>query len=104
MNDLFSVSIQISLKLILKGPMENKSALVQVMAWRLTGDKPLPEPRMTKSIDAYVVQSKYEKTHHKLQQKTKLPPSCRKFCVDFKNRNFTKINRVEPFQISRYLF
>ena len=36
--------------------------------------------------------------------KTKLPPSCRKFCVDFKNKKFTKINRVAPFQISQYLW
>ena len=35
--------------------------------------------------------------------KTKWPPSCRKFCVDFKNEKFTKINRVEPFQISHYI-
>ena len=35
--------------------------------------------------------------------KTKWPPSCRKFCVDFKNKKFTKINRVEPFQISHYI-
>ena len=49
-----------------------------------------------------LVQSKYEKTHHKLQQK-KRPPSYRKFCVDFKNEKFTKINRVEPFQISHFI-
>ena len=35
--------------------------------------------------------------------KTKWPPFCRKFCVDFKNEKFTKINRVEPFQISHYI-
>ena len=27
--------------------MDNKSVLVQVMAWRQTGDKPLPEPMLT---------------------------------------------------------
>ena len=35
--------------------------------------------------------------------KTKWPPSCRKLCVDFKNEKFTKINRVEPFQMSHYI-
>ena len=35
--------------------------------------------------------------------KTKWPPSCRKFCVDFKNEKFTKIKRVEPFQMSLYV-
>ena len=53
--------------------------------------------------DGILVQSKYEKTHHKLQQKTKLPPSCWKFCVDFKNKMFTKINRGDSCQILKYL-
>ena len=29
------------------GPINNKPALVQIMAWRRTGDKPLSEPVMT---------------------------------------------------------
>ena len=37
-----------------KGPNGNKSALVQVMAWRRTGDKPLPEPMMPQFPDAYM--------------------------------------------------
>ena len=43
---------QISLKFVPKGPIHNKSALVQVMAWHQTGDKPLPEPRMTQLTDS----------------------------------------------------
>ena len=43
-NEKFCISIRISLKFVPKGPINNKSALVQVMAWRRTGDKPLPEP------------------------------------------------------------
>ena len=39
------VLIKISLKF---GSIFNMSALVQVMEWRLTGDKPLPEPILTK--------------------------------------------------------
>ena len=34
---------QIPLKVISEGPIENKSALVQVMAWLLTDDSWLPE-------------------------------------------------------------
>ena len=30
----------------------NKAAIVQVMAWRRTGDKPLPEPMRTQFNDA----------------------------------------------------
>ena len=32
----------------------NKPALVQVMAWCQTGEKPLPEPMMTQFAEAYV--------------------------------------------------
>ena len=35
-------------------PIDKKSALVQLMAWRQTGDKLLPEPTMTMFIDAYM--------------------------------------------------
>ena len=54
MNDKFYISIQIILKFVPKGPIDNKSALVQVMAWCRTGDKPLPEPMLTKFTDAYM--------------------------------------------------
>ena len=48
------IPIQISLKLVPKSPIDNKPALVQVMAWRRAGDKPLPEPMMTQLTDAYM--------------------------------------------------
>ena len=32
----------------------DRAALVSVTAWRRTGDKPLPEPMMTQSTDAYM--------------------------------------------------
>ena len=48
------ILIQISLKLIPRSPIDNKSALVQVMAWRRTGDKLLPERMMTQFTDAYM--------------------------------------------------
>ena len=43
LNENISVSIQISLKSVSKGLIDNRSALVQVMAWRRRGNKPLPE-------------------------------------------------------------
>ena len=46
MNEKFCILIQISLPFVPKGPIYNKLALVQVMAWRWTGDKALPEPMM----------------------------------------------------------
>ena len=48
------ILIQISLKFIPRSQTDNKPALVQVMAWRPTGDKPLPEPMMTQFADAYM--------------------------------------------------
>ena len=48
------ISITISLKFIPKGPIDYKSALVQVMAWHRTGEKPLPESMLTQFTDAYI--------------------------------------------------
>ena len=48
------ILIRISLKLVPKGPIDNKSALVWVMAWRRTGDKPLLGPMLTQFTDAYL--------------------------------------------------
>ena len=39
-----------------KGPIDNKSALVQVMAWRWTGGKSLLEPMLTQFTAAYMRQ------------------------------------------------
>ena len=39
-------SIEISLKFVPKGPIDNIPALVQIMAWRRRGDKPLSELMM----------------------------------------------------------
>ena len=54
MNEKFCILIQISLKFVPKGPIDNKSALIQVMAWRRTGDKPLPEPMLNQFTDVYM--------------------------------------------------
>ena len=54
MNEKFCFFIRFPLKFAPKGPIDNKSALVQVMTWCQTGIKPLPEPIMTQFIDAYM--------------------------------------------------
>ena len=41
-------------KFVPNGPIDKKSALVQVMAWHRTGDKPLSEPMLTQFTDAYM--------------------------------------------------
>ena len=45
-NENVGVLIEISLKFVPKGPINNIPALVQIMAWRRPGDKPLSEPMM----------------------------------------------------------
>ena len=52
-NENVWVSIKISLKFVPKGPINNISALVQIMAWRRSGDKPLSEPMMV-SLLTYI--------------------------------------------------
>ena len=44
LNENVGISTKISLKFVPKSPIDSKSALVQVMAWRRTGDKLLPGP------------------------------------------------------------
>ena len=53
-DDIFKcMSINISLRFVSKGQINNITKLVQVMAWRHPGDKPLSEPMMVKFTDAY---------------------------------------------------
>ena len=47
LNENIRIVIQISLNVVPMGLIDNTPALVQVMAWRRTGDKPLPEAMMT---------------------------------------------------------
>ena len=54
LNGNVRISVQFSLKFVPKGPIDNKSALVQVMACRLYGAKPLSEPMLTQFTDAYM--------------------------------------------------
>ena len=46
LNENVRISIKISLKFVPKGPINNIPSLVQIMAWRRSGDKPLSEPMM----------------------------------------------------------
>ena len=45
-NENVSISIKILLEFILKCPINNIPAFVQILAWRRLGDKPLSEPIM----------------------------------------------------------
>ena len=47
-NENVWILIKISLKLVPQGPINNIPALVQIMAWRRPGDKPLSRPMIVK--------------------------------------------------------
>ena len=49
LNENLLISIKISLKFVPMGPISNIPALVQIMAWRRPGDKPLSELMMVSS-------------------------------------------------------
>ena len=53
-NESVWITITISRKFVPKGPIDYKSALVKVMAWHRTGEKPLPESMLTQFTDAYI--------------------------------------------------
>ena len=45
---------RISLKFVPNGPIDNETTSVQVMAWRRTSDKTLPEPMLNQFTNAYM--------------------------------------------------
>ena len=53
-NENDKISIKIFLNFVPEGPIDNKSSLIQVMAWCWTADKPLPELMMTQFDAAYM--------------------------------------------------
>ena len=53
-HEKFCILIWIPLKFVLKGSVDYKSALVQVMAWNQTDNKPLSELMLTQFTDTYI--------------------------------------------------
>ena len=53
LNGNVRIWIKISLKFVPKGPINNIPAMVQIMAWRRPGDKPLSEP-MVVSLPTHI--------------------------------------------------
>ena len=54
LNEKFCILIQISLKFVPNGSIDNMSVWFQIMAWCRTGDKPFSEPMLSQFIDAYM--------------------------------------------------
>ena len=53
-NDNFVFRFEFHCRLSLRFHLTTGQDFVQVMAWRQTGAKPLPEPTLTQFIDAYL--------------------------------------------------
>ena len=53
-NEKFCILIKISLKFAAKGSIDDNPALIEIMAWRQIGDKPLSEPMLTQFTDVYM--------------------------------------------------
>ena len=59
-NENIRILIKISLKFVHKGPVNNIPSLVQIMAWRRPGGKPLSEPMMVSLLKhMYVTQPQW---------------------------------------------
>ena len=54
LNENAWISLKISLKFVPRVQINNNPAMVQKMAWRQTGNKPLSEPMTTQFNDAYM--------------------------------------------------
>ena len=59
LNEKFCISTRIAPKFVPKGPNDNKPALVQVMAWRRSGEKRLSEPMLVYFTDTYAITGSY---------------------------------------------
>ena len=57
LNENIWISIKISLKFVPNVSINNIPALVQIMAWRRPGAKPLSEPMLTQFTNAYIQHS-----------------------------------------------
>ena len=49
------MKFEFSLKFVLKGPIDNNHALIEIMAWCCIGNKTLSAPMLTQFTDAYML-------------------------------------------------
>ena len=79
------------MKFVPEGPINTKSALVHVMALRRTGDKPLPDARMTQLDDAHVSPDLNMLTHQSMKNNGQSNPAIRTHAFFVNNRHFIQI-------------
>ena len=87
LNETVWILMIISTKIVPKGPINNIPALVQIMAWHQSADKPLSEPMMASVTAAYICITRPQwVSHSPLMWLTKAPvltfaPLCPKFNI-----------------------
>ena len=64
LNDIVRISIKISMKFVPKGPINTIPALVQILAWRRPGNKPLSEPIMN-SLPTHICVTRPQWINHR---------------------------------------
>ena len=68
LNENVWIPVKISLKFVPKGPINNIPALVQIMAWRRPGDKPLSEPITVVSLPTQICVTRPQWVNHNVWQ------------------------------------
>ena len=68
LNEHICISIEISLKFVPKGPISNMPVLVQIMALRRLGDKPLSEPMIVRLLKHICATRPQWVNHHSMNQ------------------------------------
>ena len=53
-DEYYRILIRISQKFVPRSAINNKPAMIQVMAWRQRGDKPLPKLMLSQFTDVYM--------------------------------------------------
>ena len=91
LNENVWISIEISLKFDPQGPINNTPALVQIMAWRRSGDKPLSGPMMVRlPTHICVTQPQWVKIFKWIKKKEKWMTKSKvaEFQINWSNHSF----------------
>ena len=82
LNENISIAIKISLKFVSKVPIDNIPALVQIMAWRRPGDKPLSYP-MIVSLPTHICVIRPQWVNFDVQELICMYQYSRSICVKY---------------------
>ena len=101
LNENLQIFIKMSLTFVPKGPINNIPALVQIMAWRRSGDKPLSEPRMV-SLLTQICVARLHWVNHDSQRPVKSPTGSWKVPKSKLRQQYT--GSWKPVYIQHFLY